>query len=174
MAQFNGEFDATQVEPSAPMEVLPDNWYPMMIAASKWEPTKANDGTYLELELQVIDGPYKGRKAWDRLNLANKSEQAVEIAQRTLSAICHATGVLKLADSMQVHGIPMLVKVTVKQGTNGPMNEVKGYKKLDGAIAAATPAGTHAGFAPAGPATSAAPVAPAAPATPPWAAKKAS
>jgi hypothetical protein len=35
----------------------------------------------------------QGRKIFDRLNLVNaEPDQAVEIAQRTLSAICHATG----------------------------------------------------------------------------------
>lgn len=155
MAQFGGEFDATTVEPSAPMEVIPDAFYPMVISASKWEKTKKGDGVYLELTLTVVDGPMKGRKVWDRLNLQNPNTQAVEIAQRTLSAICHATGVLKVTDSSQLHDLPMEVKVIVKQGEKGPMNEVKGYKKLGGAVA--TPV--------------AAPAKPAAPSTAPWLAK---
>lgn len=136
MAQFGGEFDATTVEPSAPMEVLPDAFYPMVISASKWEKTKKGDGAFLELTLTVVEGPMKGRKVWDRLNLQNPNTQAMEIAQRTLSAICHATGVLKVTDSSQLHDLPMEVKVIVKSGERGPMNEVKGYKKLAAVTAA--------------------------------------
>lgn len=136
MAQFGGEFDATTVEPSAPMEVLPDAFYPMVISASKWEKTKKGDGAFLELTLTVVEGPMKGRKVWDRLNLQNPNTQAVEIAQRTLSAICHATGVLKVTDSAQLHDQPMEVKVIVKQGEKGPMNEVKGYKKMASGVVA--------------------------------------
>ncbi len=159
MAQFGGEFDATTIEPAAPMEVLPDGDYPVVITASEWKKTQKGDGAYLELTLTVVDGPAKGRKTWDRLNLTNPNTQAVEIAQRTLSAICHATGVLKVSDSAQLHNVPLLAKVVIKQGTKGPMNEVKGYKKLGGVVGAIAAAPVAAS-------------APAAPAQAPWLAKK--
>ncbi len=134
MAQFQNEFDASTVSPREPMDVLPDGNYPVIIQASEWKPTKKQDGTYLELTLQVIDGQHKGRKVWDRLNLSNPNSQAVDIAQQTLSAICHAVGVMKVSDSAQLHNVPMLAKLKVKQGENGPMNEVRGYKKMGGAV----------------------------------------
>ena len=62
-------------------------------------PTKDGGGQYLWLELDVLEGPLAGRKLFDRLNLVNASAQTVEIAQRTLSAICHATGRLQVQDS---------------------------------------------------------------------------
>jgi hypothetical protein len=140
MAQFNQAFDASTITPDAPREVLPDGDYPVIIEASEWKATKAGTGQFLELTLQVIEGPQKGRKVWDRLNLSNPNTQAVEIAQRTLSAICHATGVMKVSDSAQLHNLPLLAKVKVSQGPNGPSNEVKGYKKLDGVVGSVTPA----------------------------------
>ncbi len=60
-----------------------------------------------------------GRKLFDRLNLVNANAQTVEIAQRTLSAICHATGRLQVQDSEDLHLIPMLADVTVKPPKNG-------------------------------------------------------
>ncbi|MBY0490667.1 MAG: DUF669 domain-containing protein [Gemmatimonadaceae bacterium] len=158
MAQFGGEFDATTVEPTTPMDVLPDGDYPVLIEASEWRKTKKGDGAFLELTHVVCDGPMKGRKLWDRLNLQNPNTQAVEIAQRTLSAICHATGVLKVTDSAQLHNIPVLARVVVKQGERGPMNEIKGYKKFDGLVAATPSAKPIAAATPA----------PAAPGTAPW------
>jgi hypothetical protein len=150
MAQFQNPFDATSVAPREAMDVLPDGDYPIIIEASEWKNTKKGDGAYLELTLQVVDGPAKGRKLWDRLNLANPNQTAVDIAQQTLSAICHATGVMQVSDSTQLHNLPVLARVKVKQGENGPLNEVKGYKRLK-----ATP--------------DAAPVAPpASPAVAPW------
>ena len=154
MAQFQNPFDATTVAPSQPMDVLPDGDYPVIIEASEWKTTKKQDGQYLELVLQVIDGPAKGRKLWDRLNLSNPNPTAVDIAHQTLSAICHATGVMRVEDSSQLHNHPMLVKVKVKQGDNGPMNECKGYKKLSaGVVGSVAPAPSAA---------------PSAPAVPPW------
>lgn len=167
MAQFNEAFDASTVTPDAPRDVLPDGDYPVIIEQSEWKETKAKTGMYLELTLQVIDGPQKGRKVWDRLNLSNPNTQAVEIAQRTLSAICHATGVMKVSDSAQLHNMPLLAKVTVKAGDKGPINEVKGYKKLDGAqVVGSVRAPVPAIAAPA--------TTPAAPAVAPWQRKAAS
>lgn len=130
MAQFQNPFDATTIAPREAMDVLPDGDYQVIIDASEWKQTKAGTGAYLELTLHVTDGPAKGRKLWDRLNLSNPNQTAVDIAQQTLSAICHAVGVLRVSDSTQLHNLPMLAKVKVKQGETGPMNEVKGYKKL--------------------------------------------
>lgn len=159
MAQFQNAFDATQVEPNKPMDVIPDGDYLVIIEHSEWKKTKAGTGTYLELSLQIVDGPQKGRKLWDRLNLDNPNQQAVDIAQQTLSAICHATGVMRVSDSAQLHNLPLLAKVKVKQGENGPMNEIKGYRKGEVVVVGSVPS--------AAPKTVAA-----APASPPW--KKAS
>lgn len=162
MAEFAGTFDATTIEPNKPLDVLPNGDYVVVIADSKWVATKKGDGQFLELTLDIVqDGPVKGRKLWDRLNLSNPNPQAVEIAQKTLSAICHATDVLQVKDSAQLHGRPLLAKVTVSQGPNGPTNEVKGYKRIDtgGSIGAIVP--------------TPAPTAAAGPAVAPWLAKKA-
>ena len=77
------------------------------------KPTKAGGGELLEIELEILEGEYARRHLWDRLNLVNANQQAVEIAQRTLSAICHATGVLRVNDSEALHFKPMLVTVKV-------------------------------------------------------------
>jgi hypothetical protein len=140
MAQFNETFDATNIEPREALDVLPAAKYSVAITESEWKRTKNDNGTMLTLTLTVIDGQYKGRKVWDRLNLDNPNPAAVEIAQKTLAAICHATGVMKVSDSTQLHDIPLLADVKVKDGPNGPNNEVKGYAKLDGTVAAPTKA----------------------------------
>ena len=43
----------------------------------------------------------------------------VEIAQRTLSAICHATGLMQVDDSEQLHLIPLIADVKVQPPKNG-------------------------------------------------------
>jgi hypothetical protein len=162
-------FDATNVKPASPNEPLPIGWYKMAIVASEMKRTNDQKGRYLKLELQVIDGDYKGRKAWTQLNLENENAQTVKIAQEQLSAICHATGVLKLTNSALLHNKPMLVKLSIKQSTGfDPKNEVKGYKPLTGDVPAIPAA--NAAAAAAAPTT-----APAAnTAAPAWAQKKAS
>ena len=103
-------------------------------------PTKDGGGQYLWLELDVLEGPLAGRKLFDRLNLVNASAQTVEIAQRTLSAICHATGRLQVQDSAELHLIPMIADVTIKPPKNGygESNKVH-YLPLERGAGAAQP-----------------------------------
>jgi hypothetical protein len=130
------------------------------------KPTKNGTGQYLELKLQVIDGKFANRVLFDRLNLKNDNQQAVEIAQRTLAAICHATGVMQVQDSQQLHGIPMEARVSIRPASGGydAANEVKGYRKVGAGQGVVAPA-----FAPQPSAAPTQPPAPTAGGTPPWA-----
>jgi hypothetical protein len=170
------DFDASTVQPREAFDVLPPGDYPVMIVNSEERPTKDGNGKYLWLEMQVIDGPQKGRLLWDRLNLNNPNAQAVTIAKQTLSAICHAVGVIRVTDSAQLHNRPMLAKVKTRPADErgDASNEVKGYKPLGGAAPAAFAGAAAApsvpptsGFVP--PPASAAPAAAPASTTPPWA-----
>ncbi len=134
-------FDASTVEPTGAFEPLPVDWYPVIITESNRKPTKTGSGEYLELKLQVISGKYQNRTLFDRLNLKNSNEKAVQIAMGTLSAICRAVNVLKPQDSSQLHSKPLMAKVAVKKGDdNIERNEIKGYKPREVAASPASPA----------------------------------
>lgn len=137
MAHLGATFDATTVDPAAGFELFPAGQYVAQIVSSEMRPTKDGGGQYLWLELDVLEGPLAGRKLFDRLNLVNASAQTVEIAQRTLSAICHATGKLQVQDSQELHLIPMIADVKVKPPKNGygESNKVH-YLPLDRGVAA--------------------------------------
>jgi len=120
-------FDAKTVEPGG-FDVLPAGEYDVCIVSSVVEPTKAGNGKFLKLELQVLNGPFQNRKIFDRLNLWNPNQQAVTIAQGTLSAICRAVGVLTPQDSSELHNKPLRCRVTVRKSEEyGDGNEVKRY-----------------------------------------------
>ena len=140
MANLRG-FNAHAVEPNESFDPIPAGEYLCVITASEDKPTKSGNGSYLELEFEVIDGPFKGRKLWDRLNLANPNELAVKIARATLSAICRAVGVMEPKDSS--NAICLLVKVRVEKraDTDEPSNVIKGYRSRNAgqAMAAVTP-----------------------------------
>lgn len=135
--QFNG-FDASTVDPNVALEPLPAGWYKAVITASEEKPTKAQTGSYLQLTLEVIEGRHQGRKITDRLNLNNPNATASEIAYRTLSAICHAVGVMTPRTSDDLHDKPLMVKVKVKpaDGQYSASNEVAGYEAPNKAQAA--------------------------------------
>ena len=122
-------FDATNVDPATSYEPLPADVYKCIITEMEEKPTKDKLGSYERVTLEVVEGKYKGRKIFDNLNLNNRNTQTVEIAKRTLSAICHAVGNLRPARKEMLYNIPMLVKVSVQiQEGYDPQNRVKGYE----------------------------------------------
>lgn len=141
MAHLGGTFDATQVDPSRDVEPIPSGEYLVHIIDSDMKPTKNGTGQYLELAYEVAEGPYKGRKLWARLNLVNQNSKAVEIAQRDLSAICHATGQMQVTDSQQLHYKPHVVRVEYIKAdgvkSQRDSNEIKAYKRAEGYAAPA-------------------------------------
>jgi hypothetical protein len=136
--RLNG-FDANVVEPSAPREVIAPGKYKAVITKSEERPTKAQTGSMLVLTCQIIEGPHQGLSLSDRLNLNNPNKTAEEIAQRTLSAICRAVGVMMPNESSDLHDKPMLITVKVKpaEGNYQASNEIAGYEPCGGGGAAA-------------------------------------
>ena len=133
MATLN--FDASQVDPSQPIEAIPSDKYNVAVTKSELKPTKNGNGSYLELEFTVLEGEYRGRKVWDRLCLNHPTPKTVEIARANLSAICHAVGVMKPRDSNELHQIPLTINVKLKKDDSGMIfNEVRGYSKRESLI----------------------------------------
>lgn len=152
MANLGGNFDANQVEPSGDLTPVPAGDYRAMIVESEIVDTKAGDGRYLKLTWKVEGGEHDGRLIWQNLNLWNKNTKAVEIAQRDLSAICHATGKLNVQDSDELAHIACLIRVSVRTDPNGnyaPQNEVKAVKPVGGGQPAFQPNGGGQQAAPA-------------------------
>ena len=130
---YLGHFDATTVTPQAEFTALPSGEYLMAITESDMKDTKSRTGRYLQLTLSVINAAVQehiGRKVFVRLNLENANQQAVDIAQRELSAICHAVGVLQCQDSQQLHNLPMCCKVQYvpAKGEFNEDNKIVAYK----------------------------------------------
>jgi hypothetical protein len=127
MASFGETFDATTVDPNSGFEVLAPGNYLVQIVASELRSTRDGTGQYLLLELDVLDGQYTGRKLFDRIHLVNANAEAVQIAQRTLSAICRAVGKMQVSNSEQLHLIPMRVSVRVRppKGNYGESNTIR-------------------------------------------------
>jgi hypothetical protein len=161
MASLNGTFDATEVAPAVPLELLPPGKYLAHLIESEMLPTKSGDGQLLKLVFEVLEGASARRKIFDQLNLVNRNEQTVEIAQRTLSAICHAVGQVHVSDSEQLHFKPLIVTLKVDPAGNDKFgvhrearNKVAGYSAANAGAATATaprpasPAGRPAAAAP--------------------------
>lgn len=142
-------FNAENVEPSDSYDPLPAGEYAVVITDSEWKATKAGNGQYLNLRLDVIEGEYQGRVIYDLLNLQNPNPKATEIAQKTLSQICRAVGVMAPQDTVELHDKPMVAKVGIEPPRDGydAKNKVKAYKPIGSPVTSA-PAAPAAGSAP--------------------------
>jgi len=138
MTELN--FDSTVIEPAnGRFELLPVDDYLAVISESAMKDTKkimsnGKPGKYLSFTFTVIEGDYKDRKVFVNLNLDNDNEKTVEIAQKDLSAICRATGILHPKDSSELHDKPIVISVGIRKGSNGyeDSNIVKKYSRTDG------------------------------------------
>lgn len=123
-------FNAEGVDTTSQFDAIPAGDYEAIVTASQEKTTKDGQGSYLELTLEIQSGQFQGRRLWDRLNLQNRNPKAVEIAQKQLAQLCHATGIMQVNDSEQLHNRPVIVKVSAKHDdfAGEIRNEVKGYK----------------------------------------------
>jgi hypothetical protein len=134
MPNLNG-FDANTVEPvETNFEPVPAGKYLAVIRDSQ-EKTSKKGHTYLSLEFEILDGQYRGRKLWANLNLSHPDADVVKYARAELAQVCKAVGVLKPADSVQLHNLPLVitVKVVNRKDTGELQNRIKGYARKEAA-----------------------------------------
>ena len=144
MSDLNG-FNANDVDPAVGFEPIPAGKYLAVITESEMKPTKKGVGNFLQLTFQILDGEFKGRLVWARLNLDNPNATTVKIARAELSAICRAVGVMAPKDSIELHNLPLLITVAHKkrQDTGEITNVIKGYAKKDAAAPKVPTAGNN-------------------------------
>lgn len=125
MAELNINTD--ELPENEEYQELPDGDYPCIVIESEIKETQAGDGSFLKLTLQVFDGDYKGRLIWENLNLYNKNDTTVKIAEQTLKSICKAVSFSgQLKDSVELHDTPLVV--TLYRNKKG--NQGKKFKSL--------------------------------------------
>lgn len=133
MVNIGRPYDANQHEPNATFDPITPGWYAMQIIKSEVAKTKDGQGQFLKLTFEMIEAAHpdlKGRQCWDRLNLWNRSQQAVDIANGTLSAICRAIGQMApWEDTTVLHSRPLAVKLKIRpaDGNYDASNDISGY-----------------------------------------------
>jgi hypothetical protein len=145
MASLN--FKASNVElTERSYDALPEGDYEMIVTKSDTKPTKAGNGHYLELEMQIIAGQFSGRRHWERLNLDNPSQRTVKIAQEQLARLCMAMGLDEIQDSEELHDRAFIATLGIDK-KDATRNVVWDYKPAEGASPAPAPAAKPAAAA---------------------------
>jgi len=170
------DFDPNAQEANESFDPMPAGWYAMQIVESEMKESRSSSGQYLQLTFEMLEQAhpqFKGRKAFERLNLINPNETAVRIARGDLTKICQSLGMMQMVtDSEVLHHKPIAVKLKIRpaSGQYEANNEICGYDGVANRIAApgAAPA-PAAQVAQAAPVAAGAPTgAPAPGSTPPW------
>ena len=126
MASLEG-LDFTVEAGNDDFEPITPGDYVALIVASEKKETKAKTGYYLEFTFQIIEGKFKERRLWDRLNLWNQNKTAVKISNQRLAEIRQAVGVLNPSSSEELHDKPLALKVVTRtrSDTGELTNEIK-------------------------------------------------
>ena len=133
MANIPQAYNPQNHEPSGSFDPIPAGWYEATIIESEVKDTKNGQNKYLELRIQLSESrhPEHGsRLLFERLNLWNSNQQAVDIANRSLAALCRAIGqVSEWTDSEVLHHKAFAVKVKIRpaSGDYDASNDVTGY-----------------------------------------------
>jgi hypothetical protein len=105
---------------------LPNGTYSAMISNSDYKATKAGTGHYIELVIDIIDGPHAGRKLWERLNVDNPNKQAEDIARSALNRLLVSCGKPDARNTEAIHDIPFKVDVEIDR-KDSTRNRIAGY-----------------------------------------------
>lgn len=132
-------FNAEEVAPQQEFDLLPAGKYVAQIIDSDLATNSKNTGQVLKLTLEILEGEFVNRKLWARLNITHDNPDAERIGRAQLSALCHAVGVTKLADSVELHGRPVMVTVKIRKDKTGQypdQNDVSGFSAVTGGASA--------------------------------------
>lgn len=136
MAQLPSTYVPENTEEQAGFDPVPAGEYPAVAIDSEVKPTKSGGGSYLQVTFEVIEGEYKGRKLWGRYNLENQNKQAVDIGHAQLKQLTTAAGKPNTRDSAEIHNIPVILKVTMRNDAQyGPQNDIKEAKPYNAGTA---------------------------------------
>jgi hypothetical protein len=102
------------------------------IVRSELQPVGPLGDQDLELTFEVIAGPSKGRRILQRIPLLCRDERLRIRGRVALSTLCRALGVPHASDSAQLHGRPVVLRLTRKRGSeNEPHADYSACSEAD-------------------------------------------
>jgi hypothetical protein len=129
---FNGGMlvDLTDVQEDG---LAPKGDYVVTVSDAEVKETRSKTGTYLQVDLEIMKGEYRGTKVTDRFNLTNANPTAVRIGHQTLKKLMVAGGKTDfvLRSPQDLCGLRVLASVDIRKSDQfHDSNEVKKYSGL--------------------------------------------
>ena len=121
----DNQFDAKAIDTTNNFDPIPEGIYRVLVVSAEERPTANGNGQGLNVQYEVVEGQYKGRKLFHWINLRNQSKVAEEIGHKALALLCLATNVPQPRSPAELCGklIQVVVKVTERNGEK--RNEIK-------------------------------------------------
>lgn len=128
-ADLNVDFDSGD-----DFGAVPAGKYSVVVKRAEERQTKAGNGTYINLGLEITGPEYAGRWLWDMAATDHPSEKWVETGRKKLSQLCVAGRLRGFRSCTELEGIEARAEVSVDR-EDSTRNKVWGYAPLN------TPAG---------------------------------
>jgi len=132
------DFDVSSYEaPKRNRDPLPRGEYLAIVTENRMKATNSGTGEFLELDIQIVEGEFSGRRIWERLNIHNASEVAENIARAALKSISLACGIEALSDTDMLNDTPFTIVLDIDR-KDPTRNRVMGYRPAGAASAPAS------------------------------------
>lgn len=143
MANLNMSFTEAEVQEALTdrYELIPAGNYIAEINRSEIKENRTGSGNRLSLGFKIIDGEYAGRLVFQDITLRNTNPVAQKIGREQMAQLGHACGKRNIGDSTELHGIPIEIKVAIRQDKTGQyddQNEIKKFSPASGGSASAS------------------------------------
>lgn len=130
MVQFI--LDANSPEAQSGFGSIPGGTYTAQITNSYDKTSKDGSKRWMEYEITIIEGEYRGRKLWERFHIYDPSKPGgISWAKQKNGEICRACKVANMKDSADLHNIPMTITVREYEDEQyGMRNEITSYSQI--------------------------------------------
>ena len=109
-------------------DALPAGFYDATIANAEIKDSKSG-GKYINVRYDITGPTHAGRVVFGMITIVNANPKAEEVGRQQLGQLIQSIGLDKLADTDQLIGGQLTIKVTVDESEQyGTQNRVQGYR----------------------------------------------
>lgn len=109
-------------------DALPAGFYDATIANAEIKDSKSG-GKYINVRYDITGPTHAGRVVFGMITIANANPKAEEVGRQQLGQLIQSIGLDKLADTDQLIGGQLTIKVTVDESEQyGTQNRVAGFR----------------------------------------------
>ena len=124
-------------------DALPAGLYEATIANAEIKDSKSG-GKYINVRYDITGPSHAGRVVFGMITIANANPKAEEVGRQQLGDLIRAIGLDKLADTDQLIGGQLIIKLDVETSEQyGEQNRVRGFRPANKASKTAAAATTN-------------------------------